>query len=192
MITRQPLRRTRRQVELLGQLVTLMSAEGFADFTLDDLAARLRCSKTTLYALAPTKHELVVQVVTEYFRGAAPAIQPRVDAAGEPAAKVEAYLLGVADYLAPLSRAFLDDMAAFAPTAAVYRRNTAIAAEYIRELIADGIASGAFRAVRADFVAEVVVIAMHEIRNGEMFARLEMSDAEAYAELASLVLHSLR
>ena len=186
------MRRTARHVELLDQLVTLMLAEGFVEFTLDDLAARLRCSKTTLYALAPTKHELVVRVVTEYFRGAEPAITPRVTEASDPAAKVEAYLLAVADYLAPLSRAFLDDMAAFAPTAEVYRRNTVIAAERIRELIADGVASGAFRSVRADFVAEVVVVAMHEIRTGEMFARLEMSDAEAYAELASLVLHSLR
>ena len=169
-----------------------MLAEGFAEFTLDDIAARLRCSKTTLYALAPTKQELVVQVVEEYFRGAAPAIRPSVEAASDPAAKVEAYLLGVADYLAPLSREFLDDLAAFAPAAEVYRRNTVIAADRIRELIADGVASGAFRSVRADFVAEVVVLAMHEIRTGEMFARLEMSDAQAYAELASLVLHSLR
>ena len=29
-----------------------MAAEGFAAFTLDDLAERLRCSKTTLYQLA--------------------------------------------------------------------------------------------------------------------------------------------
>lgn len=169
-----------------------MLAEGFAEFTLDDLAARLHCSKTTLYALAPTKHELVVQVVKELFRGAAPAIKPRVDAAEDPAAKIEAYLLGVADYLAPMSRTFLDDMAEFAPTAEVYRRNTGIAADKIRELIAEGVDAGAFRSVRADFVAEVVVVVMHEIRAGEMFARLEMSDAEAYQELASLVLHALR
>lgn len=192
MISTHPVRRTRRQSELLGQLVTLMLAEGFAEFTLDDIAARLRCSKTTLYALAPTKQELVVHVVKEYFRGAAPVIQPRVDAAPDPAAKVEAYLLGVADYLTPLSRAFLDDLAAFAPAAEVYRHNTVIAADRIRELIADGVASGEFRSVRADFVAEVVVVAMHEIRAGEMFARLEMSDAQAYQELASLVLHALR
>lgn len=185
-------RRTARQEVLLGQLVALMAAEGFAEFTLDDLAARLRCSKTTLYALAPSKHELVLEVVREYFRAAAPAIESRVREFDDAASRVEAYLIGVADYLALVSRAFLDDVAAFEPTAEVYRRNTAAAAERIRELIAEGVAAGTFRAVRADFVAEVAVVAMHEIRSGEMFARLEMSDAQAYEELASLVLHALR
>jgi hypothetical protein len=46
--------------------------------------------------------------------------------------------------------------------------------------------------VHAAFVGEIVAVAMFEIQRGEMFARLEMSDAEAYAELASLVVHALK
>ncbi|HEY0775855.1 MAG TPA: helix-turn-helix domain-containing protein, partial [Nocardioidaceae bacterium] len=71
--------RTARQVDLLDRLVALMAAEGFSQFTLDDLAERLRCSKTTLYALAPTKQELVVEVVKQYFRAAVPTVEARVD-----------------------------------------------------------------------------------------------------------------
>jgi hypothetical protein len=71
-------------------------------------------------------------------------------------------------------------------------RNTAAAARRIRELIAEGVEAGAFREVHAAFVSEVVAVAMFEIQRGEMFARLEMSDAEAYDELASLVVHALR
>jgi AcrR family transcriptional regulator len=46
---------TRRQAELLDQLEALFLAEGFARFTLEDLAVRLHCSKSTLYALAGSK-----------------------------------------------------------------------------------------------------------------------------------------
>ena len=185
-------RRTPRQEDLLDRLVELMAAEGFASFTLDDLAARLRCSKTTLYALAPTRQELVVEVVKQYFRAAVPAVEERVAAATDPGDRVVAYLSAVAAYLTPLSRAFMDDLSAFGPAAAVYRQNTAAAATRIRELIAEGVEAGAFRSVHAAFVAEVVAVAMFEIQRGEMFARLEMSDAEAYDELASLVVHALR
>jgi AcrR family transcriptional regulator len=184
-------RRTARQVDLLDRLVALMAAEGFSHLTLDDLAERLRCSKTTLYALAPTKQELVVEVVKQYFRAAVPAVEARVAAAPDPARRVVAYLDAVGEYLRPLSHAFLDDLSSFAPAAAVYRANTAAAASRIRELIAEGVAAGAFRPVHAAFVGEIAAVAMFEIQRGEMFARLEMTDAEAYAELASLVVHAL-
>lgn len=188
----RPGRRTARQVDLLDRLVALMAAEGFSEFTLDDLAERLRCSKTTLYALAPTKQQLVVEVVKQYFRSAVVSVETRVAAVTDPAERVEAYLGAVADYLKPLSRAFMDDLSSYQPAAEVYRQNTAAAAGRIRELIAQGVQAGAFRQVHAAFVGEIVAVAMFEIQRGVMFARLEMTDAEAYAELASLMVHALK
>lgn len=184
-------RRTPRQVALLDRLVALLTAEGFADFTLDDLARRLSCSKTTLYALASSKQELVVEAVKQYFRAAEAGVEASVEPVSGPGARVSAYLTAVAEQLAPLSRAFMDDLAGFDPAADVYRRNTAAAADRIRGLIAEGIEAGAFRPVHAAFVGEMVAATMFEIQRGEMFARLELTDAEAYAELASLVLHAL-
>lgn len=184
-------RRTARQEDLLNRLVGLFAAEGFADFTLDDLAERMRCSKTTLYALAGSKQELVVEVVKQYFRRSVPTVEAAVEAADGPQEKVVAYLTAVGDYLRPLSRAFMHDLADFEPAAAVYRRNTAAAADRIRELIAEGISVGAFRELHAAFAAEMVAATMFEIQRGQMFSRLELSDAGAYAELASLVVHAL-
>lgn len=183
--------RTRRQVDLLNRLVDLMAAEGFARFTLDDLADRMRCSKTTLYALAPSKQALVVEVVKQYFRVAVSAVEASVAAEPTPAARVVAYLDAVADYLKPLSRTFIADMSSFPPAAEVYRQNTVAAADRIRQLIAEGIAAGEFREVNAAFMGEMVAATMFEIQRGEVFERLEMTDSEAYAELASLVIHAL-
>ncbi|WP_235736573.1 TetR/AcrR family transcriptional regulator [Nocardioides alcanivorans] len=184
-------RRTARQEDLLNRLVALFAAEGFVDFTLEDLAERMRCSKTTLYALAGSKQELVVEVVKQYFRSSVPTVEAAVEDAAGPRGRVVAYLTAVGDYLRPLSRDFMDDLAGFEPAAAVYRRNTAAAADRIRGLIAEGIASGEFRDLHAAFAAEMVAATMFEIQRGQMFSRLEMSDAEAYAELASLVVHAL-
>jgi AcrR family transcriptional regulator len=175
--------RTRRQVELFERLTEILAAEGFALLTLDQLAERLRCSKTTLYSLADSKASLVVEVVKHFFRESTAEVEARVAAATDPRARINEYLIAVSERLRPLSREFMDDMAGFAPAAAVYRQNTDAAANRIRELIAEGIEAGVFRPVHAAFAAEMTAATMIGIQSGDMFRRLEMSDADAYTAL---------
>jgi AcrR family transcriptional regulator len=191
MATARP-RRTRRQAELLDRLLSLFLAEGFSRFTLDDLAAELRCSKTTLYALAPSKEQLAVEVVKYYFKNATAEVETAVVRQTRPDRRIATYLNAVADALKPASRTFLDDVAGFAPARSVYERNTRIATERVRSLIAEGIASKEFRSVHTAFAAEMVAHTMQAIQRGDIARRTGLNDAESYRELASFVLHSLR
>ncbi|MYQ32222.1 TetR/AcrR family transcriptional regulator [Streptomyces sp. SID4956] len=184
-------RRTARQNDLLERLVALLTAEGFASLTLDDLAERLRCSKTTLYQLAGSKQDLVGEAVKHYFRSAAEVVEKRVAETAAPADRVQVYLNAVAEQLRPLSRRFLDDMALFRPAREVYEANTRHAADRVRQLITEGVAAGAFRDVHAAFVGEVAAATMQQIQRGEVAARTGLSDSEAYAELASLIVHAV-
>lgn len=192
MTTVVPGRRTRRQSELLDRLLSLFLTQGFSRFTLDDLAAELRCSKTTLYALAPSKEQLAVEVVKHYFKNATAEVESAVAKQTRPDRRIAAYLTAVADALRPASRIFLDDVGTFAPARSVYERNTRIAADRVRTLIEDGIAGKAFRQVDIGFAAEMVAHTMQAIQRGDIARRTGLSDAEAYRELASFVLHSLR
>jgi AcrR family transcriptional regulator len=192
MTTVVPGRRTRRQSELLDRLLSLFLTQGFSRFTLDDLAAELRCSKTTLYALAPSKEQLAVEVVKHYFKNATAEVESAVGKQTRPDRRIAAYLNAVADALRPASRTFLDDVATFAPARSVYERNTRIAADRVRTLIEEGIASKAFRQVDIGFAAEMVAHTMQAIQRGDIARRTGLTDAEAYRELASFVLHSLR
>ncbi len=185
-------RRTARQDDVLRRLVSVMAAEGFAHLTLDDIAQRLRCSKTTLYQLAASKQELVVEVIKQFFRDASAEVEARVRKADNPREQVVSYLDAVADRLTPLSRTFLDDLATLPAAAQMYRSNTAAAADRVRDLIADGISEGAFRAVHPQFVAEMIAATMFEIQRGEISRRTGMADSDAYRELASLVLFALQ
>jgi AcrR family transcriptional regulator len=182
---------TARQSDLFDGLVAIFLREGFAQFTLSDLAARLRCSKSTLYALAHSKEQLAVAVVVHFFRTAAERIADDLAGATEPADRVGRYLNAVAAELRPASPAFRRDLANFPPTRAVYELNTRIAAARIRELVADGVASGVFRDVDAPFVGQVATLAMVAIEQGAVAASTGLSDADAYAELAKLLLHGL-
>ncbi|PPK70483.1 TetR/AcrR family transcriptional regulator [Actinokineospora auranticolor] len=182
---------TARQAALLEQLLGIFLAEGFADTTLDGFAARLRCSKSTLYALAPSKEQLALKVVGHFFRGATERVEKGVATAADARERIERYLSGAARELGVASPRFVEDVAAFAPTRAVYQRNAKAAAERIRGFIAEGVAEGIFRDVHAALVAEMAGWLIEGIQSGVLTARAEVSDAEAFTGLADLLLGGL-
>jgi AcrR family transcriptional regulator len=184
-------RATPRRDQLFGGLVRLLLAEGFAHLTLDEIAARLHCSKRTLYALAGSKEQLVRAAVVHFFRAATERVEAALSTADDPADRVGTYLRAVAEQLAPASERFFDDVAAFPPADEVYQRNTRIAAGRVRDLVAEGVAAGAFRDVHAAFVADVVTQVMVRIQQRRVEASTGLTDARAYANLAELLLHGL-
>jgi AcrR family transcriptional regulator len=182
---------TRRQAELLDQLEALFLAEGFARFTLEDLAVRLHCSKSTLYALAGSKEQLAQRVIKHFFRKATDAVETSTVTVRDPGLRVTAYLTAVATALAPAGPAFHRDLDSFGPGREIYERNTALAADRVRELISDGVAQGRFRDVHPALVADTVTTLMFRIGRGETARATGLDDAAAYRELAALLLHGI-
>lgn len=182
---------TARQATVLAELHALFLREGFAQFTLDDLAARLRCSKSTLYALAPSKEQLALRVVTRFFRAATERVEKRVADAGDARGRIAGYLHGAAEELAAASARFVADVAAFAPTQAVYERNAQAAAARIRTFIQEGVADGLFRDVHARLVGEMAGWLIEGIQTGVLGRRAGVSDADAFAALSDLLLGGL-
>ena len=182
---------TRRQAELLDQLEALFLGEGFSRFTLEDLAVRLRCSKSTLYALAGSKEQLALRVVKHFFRKATAAVEADTVVETDPARRVTAYLLAVSRALVPAGPAFHRDLDAFPPGREVYEHNTVLAAERVRGLIADGVAQGRFREVHPALIADTVTTLMFRIGRGDTQRATGLDDATAYRELAALLLHGI-
>jgi AcrR family transcriptional regulator len=103
---------TSRQRELLYDLQRLSFADGFAHMTMATLAARLRCSLRTLYALAPSRDELVLIAVDRNLwrvgHSARTAIQPDMSALEA----LRAYLRAATVAVSERSAAFARDLAA--------------------------------------------------------------------------------
>jgi len=188
---------TRRREELLDELVALFLVEGFRHFTLADLSARLHCSKSTLYALGQTKDQVTVNVVRRFFRAATEAVESAVPGGAVSAdigagQRIAAYLHAIGDALRPASAAFMADLAGHAFAREIYEQNTAIAARRVSELIAEGVGTGEFRPVHASFVADTAAAAMARIQSGAVLAATGLGDADAYDELAALLLEGIR
>jgi AcrR family transcriptional regulator len=185
-------RLTSRQAHLRDALVDLVLSEGFSQLTMDQFAAQLKCSKRSLYALASSKEQLAVLAVRHFFKRTTDQVEATIAHTRTPAKRVTRYLEAVAEALRPASRAFRDDVANFRPATEIYEQNTLTAARRVRELIDEGTRAGAFRRVPAAFVGEVVTATMRRITTGEIAAATGLSDAEAYSELAKLVVAAIR
>lgn len=183
--------RAQRRAQLLDRLCELFLAEGFAHFTLDDLAAHLHCSKSTLYTLAGSKEQLAVRVVGHFFKTATAGIERSVAEAADVRTRMRTYLDAAAERLRPASRQFMADMAANPATRASYEANARAAAEHVRGYIREGVREGVFREVHAAFVAELVGSTIGAIQRGEIAERTGLSDAEAFAELSRFLLGGL-
>ncbi|MGB3356318.1 MAG: TetR/AcrR family transcriptional regulator [Mycobacterium sp.] len=178
---------TRRRTELFDSLTDLLLSEGFAHLTLEDMAARLRCSKSTLYTLAGSKEQLVQAATVHFFRAATEFVESRVASALGARGRIAAYLSAVGTALDPASDQFMVDLDAFAPARAVYERNTRIAAHRVQELIAEGVAAGDFRDVHAAFAADLVATVMVRIQQRVVRENTGLDDADAYRELAAIL-----
>lgn len=178
---------TRRRTELFDALVDLFLNEGFAHLTLDDIAGRLRCSKSTLYTLAGSKEQLVRAATVHFFRRCTDGVERRIAVVEDPRERITAYLEAVGEVLAAASEQFMADLDAFAPAREVYEQNTRIAARRVQELITDGVARGAFRSVHAAFAADLAAATMARIQQGAVRATIGLDDAHAYRELAAIL-----
>ena len=178
---------TARRTELFDALIHLFLAGGFAHLTLDDIAARLKCSKSTLYTLADSKEQLVRAATVHFFRRATEMVEARVAKVVGPRDRITTYLSAVGEALSVASDRFMTDLDAFAPAREVYEKNTRIAARRVRELITEGVNTGEFRKVNAAFAADLAATMMVRIQRGEVRSGTGLDDARAYRELAAIL-----
>ncbi|MBC2640632.1 MULTISPECIES: TetR/AcrR family transcriptional regulator [unclassified Rhodococcus (in: high G+C Gram-positive bacteria)] len=178
---------TRRRTQLFDALVDLFLDEGFAHLTLDEIANRLRCSKSTLYTLAGSKEQLVRAATVHFFRRATDDVESRIEPITGARERITAYLSAVGNALAAASDQFMADLDAFPPAREVYERNTRFAAARVQELITEGVAGGDFRDVHAAFAADLAATMMVRIQQRGVRDSTGLDDAHAYAELAAIL-----
>lgn len=180
-----------RRDQILVQLKQLILAEGFSTLTVDDIATRLQCSKSTLYAISSSKEWLVTKAIKTFFRDATAKIDEKVSPIQDPAERIAAYLAGIGEEMLTLSPTCYEDMVTHESTREIYALNSAAASRRVNAYIQDGLASGRFRTVHADFVGQAISLIIDGIQHGELLRSTGLSSGDAFNELSDLVLAAL-
>ncbi|MFJ2113408.1 MULTISPECIES: TetR/AcrR family transcriptional regulator [unclassified Streptomyces] len=180
-----------RRAELLGRLREIVLTEGFARLTVDILAARLQCSKSTLYALSSSRHHLVATALKLFFRDAAEQVEKEVSAVVDPAQRISTYLAAVGAQMQRMSAACYDDMLDDDTTREIYTVNSLAATSRVRAMIHEGVESGDFRSVHAEFFSQAVGLLIDGIHSRALLGSTRLSSGDAFIELSNLVLAAL-
>ena len=175
---------TVRRDALISRIIDVLLEEGFLDLSLEDVARKLRCSKSTLYTIASSKEQLLITVIRAFFRRAAERIELDI-AASDDHERITIYLMAISRELAPASSLFFADIDAFPPTREIYRNNTRIAAERVRQLVIEAVPESAL--VDPTFLGAVAGQIMEAIHRGDIETASHLDDSAAYRALATLI-----
>jgi AcrR family transcriptional regulator len=175
-----------RQHEILGALGRIILREGFDDLTVAVLADRLRCSRRTLYTLAPSRDDLIVGVVQDMFSSWMRRAQAAVDQSDDDVDAVVAFLAAGLEVGDATAR-FFADVAAHPDTAdihAQFRRDYMAA---LVQLVHRVVPSAEPAAGGVSVTAEVLAAVVRRLAQLTHAPDAALSDTEATRVLDELV-----
>lgn len=182
---------SKRGADLLDALEDVVLRDGFARLSVSTIAARLSCSKRTLYELAPSKRELVLTVLDRFFQ------RIRIDAehacadAIDAEQRIYAYLQAGVRAAERLSQTTVGDIHGWPPARQLWRDHVRLRVDGLTRIIDSGIREGMFRDVSPAFVAEVVFASINRLREPDFYDATDLTIAQAFDELYGMLVAGL-
>ena len=181
----------RRAAEIWLLLEEIILSGGFARLSVGELAERLSCSKRTLYELAPSKNELVLKVIAEFFSRIRREASAAVATAENPADQIFVYLQAGVRAAQRLSQTTIVDINGWEPARRVWQEHIRLRVDGLCELIERGIKLGVFRRINPKLVAELAFASISRLREPDFYLSTNIPASEAFQEYYRMLLSSL-
>lgn len=182
---------SKRGEELLDALECIVLSEGFARLSVSLMAARLSCSKRTLYELAASKNELVLHVLDRFFTRIRINAARASDDVADPEQRIYAYLQVGVRAAERLSPATVQDIHNWPPARQIWHEHVRQRVDGLSRMIEHGIRQGAFRDISPAFVAEVVFASINRLREPDFYHSTDLTLSEAFDELYRMLVGAL-
>ena len=191
MATRSSVRPERvhsaRQGELLAALEEIFQKEGFRRVTVGELAARLRCSRKTLYDMASSKEDLFLCALRRILARVREVGEEAILEADATSDRLAAYVRpGVTEMLLA-STAFFADIDSLPAAKRILDEHQEERAERIGEIIDEGVRKGVFRPANPYFLGEAIRLLAGRVCEAEFLLRADLSLGDALDELFLLL-----
>lgn len=184
---RSPSRHGDRREQLLGDLESIFLREGFRNVTIEELASRLRCSRQTLYRIAPSKPEIFLAALDRFLSRIRSEGRQAAYARSDPMQRIEALLEPGITATVPAGNRFTEDVAGYEPARIMLAEHQRERMRLLREIVDDGISRGLFSGFHAYLVAAVMVAAVDRVSQPDFLAEAGLSMSEAFAECSRLI-----
>ncbi len=181
---------TLRQRQILDELGVVF-ADGFATFTMAELASCVNCSLRTLYALAPSRDELVLIVIDRSLwrigRNARTAIEPGM----APLDALRAYLASAMVAISGWTEAFARDLAAVPAARELSAGHDHYLFDITKTLLDLAVERGDVAPVDTAAISHVLAGLGSEFTRPDVYATLSSSPKDAADTVVDVVLRGL-
>jgi AcrR family transcriptional regulator len=184
-------RRSPRQEQILDALEALVRREGFGALTVGELAARLRCSRSTLYALAPSKEQLFLIVEARFLERIQSAARAAADKHSDPTGRLQGYMEGALEVIRDIETLFLAEIQAHPPARRLVDEFQRTTIEDLCTLLEEGIAAGVFQAVNVRLAAELLDAAAGRIQDPRVLGEAGLTAGQALADMIQVITRGL-
>jgi len=181
---------TRRE-ELLDQIQSLILVEGFTQLRVGTLAAHLRCSRSTIYKLAPSKDELIALVFQRIVDQALAEASAEAELLEDPAERVVRFTEVIGRWQAKGSEAFWRDVRNHPQASDVLSETRAKGYGILKGYLDEGIAAGRFRPANTAFVAYLIGNSYRAARDPDVVRHLGITSDEAVREIGRLIAYGM-
>jgi len=179
-----------RHREVLDQLERLFLSQGFAAFTVRELAAGVGCSRRTLYELAPSKDELVLVVLDRFLHRIGRAALAEIDPTDEIIDQIRRYVAGGFE-LQRLATVFAEDLADDPAARRLLDRHFRYVMTVVERLVIEGIERRELRDVTPSVVAGAIAGSSLYMTQPEVTADIGLDKSRASEEMLDYLLASL-
>jgi AcrR family transcriptional regulator len=145
----------------------------------------MRCSKMTLYTLAPSREQLTITVLRRFFDQAAATIEARIQAASSSEDRIRACVVAPAEEMQRMTPTCFNDVLQFVTTRELFESFAASCTQRLTESLAG---PGEVGSPRVRLVAEAVRLVLQDLYSGELAGRTELDDGLALDNLVAVVI----
>ena len=183
---------SRNREALLDEIEAIIRREGFADLRVGELSARVHCSRSTLYKLAPSKDELVVLVLDRLADKAQAEARQAASAPGLSAAeRIIAFTHVINEWQGRCALVLWRDWRAMPAAAAMLAERNSIGVGVVAGFIEEGMRTGEFRQVNARYTTRVISEAANLTRDARLLEDAGLSAGDAMEELGLWIARGL-
>lgn len=178
-----------RHRSVLDGLELLLRDGELGSLTIGELAARLACSRRTLYELAPSKDQLLLLTLDRLMHRIGRTALAAIDADAPAAVQLRQYATASIGY-AFRSEAH-DELVDVPGVRRALDRHYRFAATILERIVSSGIDNGEFRSIDSSVAANVILASALHLALPDVIDDLGLSLEEAVTEMLDLVLAGL-
>jgi AcrR family transcriptional regulator len=168
---------------VLDEAEDLFAQEGFLHFSTDELARRLRCSKRTIYAIAPGREKFFEAVIFQKIRKGEAATIATIRHAPTVPAAIQGCIQANIDQAKDVSALWTRDVMLFPAGRRAVDQWRANIADELEHLIERGISAGLLRRIDSRVAAEALLTSVLRMFEPDFSAKSRTPAAEAVRQV---------